>query len=616
VVNRAECREARDHGMDKSNIKQLIETEQVRSQYQNLPFALTGSLVTAVIAAYPFIGVLPGWRVGGWLAVALLSSLVRLLWGLLAYRRAGAGQDDTRRWLRRAVFGAFMGGCAWGSAGVMLFVPDSLPHQAWLTLILVGMGAAALNAYVAFLPVYLSYLVPSLVPLSIVQLNHDSPFSLGQGIVILLLIGLTMRFAVNFNRAFVDSLRLRFENLDLVAKLQSQMEAAQAANSAKSRFLAAASHDLRQPMHAMSLYLSTLERQDLNVAARILVVNLHGCAEAMHGLFNALLDISRLDANTITPVIGEFPVNQLLDRMRLEYAPRAQEHGLVLRVRPTSLSVRSDPALVERLLRNLVSNAVRHTRHGKVLLGCRRSGDHVRLLVYDTGPGIAAEHQQHIFEEFYQIENPERDRSKGLGLGLAIVDRLVRLLGLTLDFRSVPGKGTCFAVDLPRAAVALAEPKSKTLGDTTELAGQLIVVVDDEAAILDATRTLLESWRCAVITAASGAEALAKLAAAPRAPDLLLSDYRLRDNENGIDVIVSLRNEFNMDTPAILISGDTGPERLREAQASGIALLHKPLNAEQLRMAVSSLLTATNRGLSPLRAPNRSGARPAPPGFG
>jgi CheY-like chemotaxis protein len=336
----------------------------------------------------------------------------------------------------------------------------------------------------------------------------------------------------------------------------------------------------------------------------------------MHGLFNALLDISRLDANIVTPVLSDFPVNQLLDRMHLEYEPRARERGLELRVRRSSLKVRSDPALVERIVRNLVSNAARHTRHGKVLIGCRRHGDQVRLLVYDTGPGIAAEHQRLIFEEFYQIENPERDRSKGLGLGLAIVDRLVRLLGLTLDFRSVPGKGTCFAVDLPRAAVAHATSKTTTLGDTTDLAGRLIVVVDDEAAILDATRTLLESWRCAVITAASGAEALARLATAPRAPDLLLSDYRLRDNENGIDVIVSLRNEFNLDIPAILISGDTGPERLREAQASGIALLHKPLDAEPLRAAVSSLLAASHRGLNPPQAENRSAGRPAPPGFG
>jgi signal transduction histidine kinase len=487
--------------MDKSNIKQLIEAEQVRSQYQNMHLALLGSVLTASVTAFPFLGVLPAWRVGGWLVAILATSLFRLLWCALAYRRAGAGQNDTRRWLRRAVFGALLSGCAWGSAGVVLFVPDSVPHLAWLTLMLVGLGSGAMNAYTAYLPVYTAYLVPSLAPLVIVQLNHDSPFSLGVGIAILMFAALTMRFAVNFNRTIVNSLRLQFENQELVARLRTEMEAAQAANQAKSRFLAAASHDLRQPMHAMSLYLSALERQELNEASGTIVTNLQGCADAMHGLFSALLDISRLDANTVTPVPADFPANQLLDRMRLEYAPKAQAQGIALRIRPTSLHVRSDPALVERIARNLVSNAVRHTRHGKVLIGCRRRGDRVRLLVYDTGPGIAAEHQKLIFEEFYQIENPERDRSKGLGLGLAIVDRLARLLGLSLDFRSVPGRGTCFAVDLPRAAVVQAEPKT-TPGDISELAGRLIVVVDDEAVILDATRTLLESWRCNVITAA------------------------------------------------------------------------------------------------------------------
>ncbi len=228
---------------------------------------------------------------------------------------------------------------------------------------------------------------------------------------------------------------------------------------------------------------------------------------------------------------------------------------------------------------------------GGVVVGGRRRQDSVRVSVYDTGLGIEPRDQALVFEEFYQVANRERDRTKGLGLGLAIVERLARLLGSPLTLRSQPGRGSLFAFDLPTAQPVEVPGVRSTRAAGTErnLAGMLIVLVDDEELILDAARTLLEQWDCTVIAAPSGLSALTQLASANRAPDVLICDYRLRDEENGIGVVEAIRNEFNADIPALLITGDTDPDQIRKISASGLAVLHKPLREDELSEALSAL---------------------------
>jgi CheY-like chemotaxis protein/anti-sigma regulatory factor (Ser/Thr protein kinase) len=333
--------------------------------------------------------------------------------------------------------------------------------------------------------------------------------------------------------------------------------------------------------------------------ARALLANVNQCGEAMDNMFRALLDVSRLDAGTVQPDTRAFRTASLLERIRMEFTPQARNKGLELRIVDCSATVHSDPALIERILRNLVANAVSHTERGKVLVGCRRMKDRLRIAVYDTGPGIAPDQHGAVFEEFYQIGNPERDRSKGLGLGLAIVARLAKLLSTPLALVSEPGKGSMFAVDLARVRREDgAQTAAKAVTNTwrNDLAGSLIVVVDDEATILDATRTLLEMWGCTVITAASGTEALERVGSSPRVPDVLMCDYRLRGHEDGISVVEALRAEFNEDIPAVLITGDTGPERMREIEASGLLVLHKPISEDLLRASLSQLAAAASHG--------------------
>lgn len=373
-------------------------------------------------------------------------------------------------------------------------------------------------------------------------------------------------------------------------KVRQRTHAAEAASLAKSRFLAAASHDLRQPMHALNLYLGALRQQSLPPEAQPLLENVRQCTQTMDGLFESLLDISKLDAGAVTPQLESFAIGPLLQRIAIEFEPQAREKGLRLRVRRCRAWVRSDRALVERILRNLVSNAVRYTAKGWILIGCRRDANRLSIQVHDTGVGIPLDQQVLVFEEFYQVANPERDRTKGLGLGLSIVQRLANLLDAPLTLRSAPGAGSMFALRLPIADAPSATSDGVHQRPASEaLSGKLVVVVDDEVVVLDATRALLERWGCEVVTAESGALAIERLAAVSRAPDVLLCDYRLRAPENGLLVMECLREEFNRQIPAAIVTGDVLPEAGELQAASDVAVLHKPVADALLRETLERL---------------------------
>jgi CheY-like chemotaxis protein/anti-sigma regulatory factor (Ser/Thr protein kinase) len=309
----------------------------------------------------------------------------------------------------------------------------------------------------------------------------------------------------------------------------------------------------------------------------------------MNELFNALLDISKLDAGVLAPTISEFPVDQLLKRIAMTFSAAAREKGLRMRIISNESWIRSDVILLERILLNLVSNAVRCTVKGGILIGCRRRAGLLRIEVWDTGVGIAEDQQQNVFREFYRLGTNEQDHGHGLGLGLAIVDRLCRLLGHQLKLTSRIGCGSRFAVSLPLATPRTAvQPSTAAAVDLAM--GKFVVVVDDDPLVLDAMRGVLKSWGCSVLTAKSDSDAVAALAREKRQPDLIISDYRLGDARSGFEVIEHLRGAIGADIPAFLISGDTAPERLREASASGYYLLHKPVLPMTLRSVVSQLL--------------------------
>jgi two-component system, sensor histidine kinase len=374
------------------------------------------------------------------------------------------------------------------------------------------------------------------------------------------------------------------------AVAQDKTRQLEVANTYKSHFLASASHDLRQPLHALNLFVAQLQAEAEPTECRRLVSRIDACVSSMNELFEALLDMTRLEAGILKTNLTEFSVSRLLERIETTFGDAAHKKGLRLRVVQCDAWVASDQILLERILLNLVSNAVRYTELGGVAVGCRRRGNELRIDVCDTGAGIAEEQRQRIFAEYYQLSGADSNSSGGLGLGLAIVDRLGRLLGHKVAIESHPDRGSRFSVTVPLAAQppGAAEVPSLAIADPAQ--GKRVIVIDDDALVLDGMRGVLQSWGCEVQTAASGDAALAGLAANDGKPDLIISDSRLTDGETGIEVIERLRQAAGSPIPAFVITGDTAPERLREAAAAGFHLLHKPVSPMALRTTLNHLL--------------------------
>jgi signal transduction histidine kinase/CheY-like chemotaxis protein len=573
----------------------LIAAEKVRIQYRNMPTAFVGSAVICSLMGFALAQGAGLAKVICWVAVVYTWVVARMIqWR--AFNRINPAPADMRLWRRLSIGGSAAAGLIWGVGAIVLYVPNDLAYQFFLVIGLVGMGAGCVYASASVMPSFFAYFYPSiLLPAVLFLRAHDSVHFI-TGVMMLVYLSLMTPFALRVYRLIDESIKLRFENLGLIGELREQKDAAEDANIAKSRFLAAASHDLRQPLHALGLFVQALQETPLATRERHVIGNIRRSVDAMEELFNALLDISRLDAGVVQPHITTIPLAAAFDRVRFEYAQIARQKRVSLRVVKTSLFVQSDPSLLARLIRNLLSNAVRYTDAGGVVLGCRRMGSEVRIEVWDTGKGIPANRHDEIFQEFYQLGNPERDRRKGLGLGLAIVKRLAKLLNYRVSLRSVIGKGSVFSITLPRGCrddyvPAETSPESAAF----DLSHALVLVIDDEAAVQEGMAALLRRWKCDVLTAGSSAEMMGKLVAVQRLPDLIVSDYRLRDNENGIQVVEALRSEFNVDIPALLVTGDTGPDRLRDAEASGLPILHKPLNPARLRTLIANLLREHTR---------------------
>jgi CheY-like chemotaxis protein/two-component sensor histidine kinase len=375
----------------------------------------------------------------------------------------------------------------------------------------------------------------------------------------------------------------------LERKVEERTHQLELANLAKSRFLAAASHDLRQPLQALGLFVDQLSEHMKTVEGRRLVERIDVAVAAMNELFNALLDISKLDAGVLATNITEFPIAHLLARIESTFAGPAREKGLSFRVVSSRAWVRSDVILLERVLLNLASNAVRYTASGGVVVGCRPRGEQVHIEVWDSGPGIPEDQRRNIFGEFYRLAGG--NSHGGLGLGLAIVDRLCNLLGHSIELTSTVAKGSHFCVTVPSAPAQarFAEPQAPVPIGTEVSNGKLVMVIDDDPLVLDAIGGMLSKWGCQVVTAGSLQAALAALNEHER-PDLIISDYQLGRRDSGIAAIAQLRKAFGAPIPSFLISGDTAPERLREARESGHHLLHKPVRPTRLRALVSELL--------------------------
>jgi signal transduction histidine kinase/CheY-like chemotaxis protein len=402
--------------------------------------------------------------------------------------------------------------------------------------------------------------------------------------------------------------RLQDSYATLEGKVVERTRQLELANLAKTRFLAAASHDLRQPLHALGLLVAQLNADTNRADRRRIVARVGAAVSAMNDLFNALLDISKLDAGAVAAEVTSFPIDPLLRKIEGMFAADARAKSLRLRVLPCSAWVRSDRVLLERILLNLVSNAVRYTEHGGIIVGGRHRGDALRLEVLDTGIGIPHDQQQNIFREFYQVDSAGVGRP-GLGLGLAIVDRMCRLLDHPLELASTRGKGSRFSITLPRttALIEPAEVARPFQALMQPFTGKFVVMIDDDRLVLEGMSGLLRGWGCRVSASTSSGGALANLFELHEKPDLIISDHHFTHGETGLGVIERLRHTFNAQIPALLITGDISVERKLEAEVSGYELLQKPVPPMILRAAMSEILKQRGAIDAPLeRAPTAS----------
>jgi signal transduction histidine kinase/CheY-like chemotaxis protein len=575
-----------------------IRVEQVDALYRDSPLGLLGALAAAMILAGVLIALadLRWSKAIVWIALGVACVSFHMILRHF-YLIADKADIAWRFWARWFTVAALADGIWWGCATIFLVSPDDSEGQLLTLLVALIVAIGAVPAFGVYMPALNAIFFPITSLALAWSIFQGGLLHYGVGVLVGVFIVTMYGLARHANANFTQILRLSFEKQILAEDLQQQKEVAEDANRSKSKFLAAASHDLRQPVHALGMFVGALSRHPMNGEMRRIVDHMEDSINAMDGLFSSLLDISKLDAGVVQPQLETFQINPMLERICHEYSGAAQEQNLSLALCPCTAAVVSDQLLLERILRNLISNAIRYTDHGRILVGCRR-GHALSVQVWDTGQGIAPNEQKKVFEEFYQVGNSERDRNKGLGLGLAIVKRLTVLLDHPLELISEVGKGSVFKLSLPIADIETDRGYPSMHSAAPGLRGGLILVVEDDPMVREAMRSLLTGWDNEVLVAGSGAEMLERVAECATRPDLILCDYRLRGQENGIDVIDRLRAEYNEDIAAILITGDTASDRLQEARDSGFIVLNKPVARSKLRAAIGNAMHAHRQGPS------------------
>ena len=596
--------------------------EVVQSTYDYLPASLAGYTAGVGVVSMLFWGIAPAALMLPWLGAFVLLGLARFFVWQGFKRALLQTRADWSRWLLRSNIGTLAAGAFWGFTGWAFYDEGSGLQQTGLIIIVYTFSVVGIPVLSIQPRIYLAFAALSFLPMVVRIASVGDSYSYQLAGELVLIISFTTILARTYRQTLQRAIDLKVQADELLVQLRIEKKAAEAArhlaevaNRAKTQFFTAASHDLRQPLHAMGLFAEALRQRvhrpagppqgsiaegaarsvvdDPEVAQ--LVNSINESVDALEGLFSELLDITRIDNGGVEVHDQHFAVGDILRKLRLNFEPSAFEKGLSLRLRSGERVVFADPLLVERILRNLVSNAIRYTNDGSVLVSCRRQGDRVLLQVWDTGIGIREAERARIFEEFYQVPNTgavSPEQRKGLGLGLAIVKRLADLMHAPLSMRSQAGRGTVFTLELPLGkaprALAQAVPGKAPLGITLE--GRLVVIVEDEPAVRRGLEVLIKGWGASIASfdsvAASAAWAQTSDLAIVK-PDLLIVDYRLEEGLTGVDAIKALRARFGAAVPAILVTGSTMTGHEMDAQTHNFHLLIKPVVPNKLRAMIA-----------------------------
>jgi two-component system, sensor histidine kinase len=588
--------------------------EEVRSAFDYMPATLAGNLAGVGVVSLLFARATPLAVFAPWLLVflAMMSARAVLAWRFQS--AAPQGLDDWRRWRAAWNAGTLAAGLLWGATAWVFYGRGDGNAQIALVITVYTFCVAAVPVLANQPRVFLVFAALCFVPLISRVALDGTRQSWELAGILLLIFTLTSALARNYRQALERAIDLKLQSDRLAVQLREEKQASEAArlaadearkvaevaSRAKTQFFAAASHDLRQPLHALGLFAEALRQRRHDDATMQLVASINASVDALEGLFSELLDITRIDSGGVDVRPEHFSVGEMFRRLALHHEPVAFEKGLALRFRGHTHHAFADPVLVERILRNLLANAIRYTDDGGVLVSCRRRGGRLRLEVWDTGPGIRPEDQPRIFDEFVQLaptaEPGPRER-KGLGLGLAIVRRLSALIEAPVQLQSVPGRGSVFGLALPegRPPRASALVGGGVSTSPTSLRGRRIVVVEDDAAVRGALDVLLRGWEAEVESHDTAASALAALGEGRPAPDLLVVDYRLEGVRNGLEVIAAWRECFGRALPVIVVTGSTMSELESQAHAGDFHLLVKPVVPQRLRALIGFKLGGGRR---------------------
>jgi signal transduction histidine kinase/CheY-like chemotaxis protein len=577
--------------------------EEVRSLYAFLPSARFGFIAGVSIVALSFWGMAPVGVLAAWLGAFAVMGAARLAVEWRYRRAAPQTRRDWLRWRRLFGIGTLLAGALLGLTGWIFYPLGGPVQQTVLIVVIFAFAVAAVSVLATQPPLFLSFVTFAFAPLMVRIAGVGTLENMQLAATLVLIIVMTTMLAHTYRRSVQRVIELKSHAEGLLEQLKIEKRSAEAArrqaeaaNRAKTQFFTAASHDLRQPLHAMGLFAEALRQRVHEPETAQMVNSINESVDALEGLFSELLDITRIDSGGVEVQARPFVLDDIFRRLRLHFEPIAFDKGLALRLRGGNRMALADPVLVERILRNLVSNAIRYTEDGGVLVACRRRGNHLWLQVWDTGRGIPADQQAMVFEEFYQV--PQADATaahqrKGLGLGLAIVRRLAALMDAPLRLASQPGRGTVFTLELPLGRDVgqhTGAPRGKTLVELT-LNGRLIVVVEDEPAVRLGLEVLLKGWGAEVVSfdsvASAGEWALHDEPAASRRPDLFIVDFRLEDGATGVDALRMLRGRFGRSVPAVVVTGSMLTGHEREAHEHDFHILVKPVLPNKLRAMIS-----------------------------
>jgi len=582
--------------LDKQAFNELVEIEAIKLSFAQLgSFVVLAQLLGIAVLWFIYSG-----RVDSYYFIAWSGLMVFLLSGDIflyrSFRNANPScLEQLLRWEKALIVESLLVGIGWS---LFFFIIADVETD-YLLGGLIVLGSLIYNGVLLLgyrQGAIIAMITPPIIISGLIYLQLGF-LHWHIGVVSVLLLA-CFSFLRRAQKTFSQTVCLRFQNEELVSELRLQKEEAEKSNLAKTKFLAAASHDLRQPLQSVSLLSAALDFHIKGEKERSILGKLQNSVDSLGELLNSLLDISKLDADVIQPEIRPTLLTELLQQSVEKFEPVASEKGLIFGCQTASnVWVDTDPQLLARIISNLIENAIRYTESGSVSIVLKQETNQAVILLKDTGIGIRDEDKQNIFTEFYQVDNPERDRQKGLGLGLSIVKRLSDLLGIQLAFESQSGLGTSFK--LTCSLVKNAPLKEVITPKEVEApAEQLtVLIVDDEASVRESMKILFEAWSCSVLVAADEVEAMSAVSKSNDSIDALFVDYRLREGRTGVEVANKLVDTLEYELPVMVITGDTAPEQLREIEVSGFQLSHKPIQPDVLKVFLKEC--AVKRELDP-----------------